>query len=102
MTYAFFVITGRSMYQWRNFQKRLQELADKNDNADESNEGTGEGRCPETVPLIESCSAWENGIGRISQDVPLNRFINYMFYQCFFILLIIMSTINPFLNFLLN
>ena len=56
----------------------------------------------ENIPLIDSCSAWASGVGKISQDVPLNRLINYIFYQFICVLLLIWNTTNPFLNFLPN
>ena len=98
MIYTVVVQTGRGIYKYRSYQKRLHELADtKNENL-ATNVESVDPECQETVPIIDMYSEWANRLGKISQDVPLNRFINFIFYEALFLSLLILNMTNPFLN----
>ena len=98
LTYTTIVYIGRIVFQHRSFQKRLQQLADEDDKDVENNDKSKKIECKGTLPLIDMYSEWANGVGRISQDVPLNRFINFIFYYALFLSLLVFNIINPFLN----
>ena len=51
--------------------------------------------------LIQVYAEWAHHV-RISQDVPINRFISHVFYYMVFLALIVANVINPFLNCLSN
>ena len=55
---------------------------------------TEQGNGDELIAPIKSCSV----LADCSQDVPLNRFITYVFYEGLFILLLTYEDISPFHN----
>ena len=86
---------GRYLFKYRSYHKRLQELADKDDTDIESDSKIRKTEPSWVFRPVDIYAEWANGIGKISQDVPINRFINFTFSYAMFVALIILTIADP-------
>ena len=100
---------GRAIYKHRSYHERLQALVEQEDVETESIEQI---QRPIQVPppnqkywpntksnwlsFLYIFGEWADGVGHISQDVPLNRFINFIFFYALFLVLLILNVLYPF------
>ena len=73
--YAIIVFYGRLIFQHRSYEKRLEQVAEKDDKNIGNNDENQGNKSNGIYKMIDMYGDWAHRVGRISQDVPFNRFI---------------------------